>query len=71
MQVHLPGRRTLQLGQLCQVLSQHGQPHHRVRRVGQVRQGLEPDQLQAEAELESWSVGAGDQEPGVGIPTLH
>merc|ERR1712228_1066441 len=37
-----------QLGLLRQVLSQQPEPNHRLRRMGQVRQGVEPDQLQAE-----------------------
>merc|ERR1711890_220668 len=33
-----------------QILSQQSESHHRLRWLGQVRQGLEPDELQAEDE---------------------
>merc|ERR1719221_824605 len=48
MQVHHPGRGPPGLGVLRQVLSQQCQPHHRLCRVGQVREGVEPYQLQVE-----------------------
>merc|ERR1712032_399206 len=47
VQVHDPGGWPPRLGLLCQVLPQQPEPNHRLRRVGQVRQGVEPDQQQA------------------------
>merc|ERR1712037_427765 len=46
--VHNPGGRSSRLGFLRQILSQQPEPNHRLGRVGQVCEGVEPDQLQAE-----------------------
>merc|ERR1712080_695198 len=48
VQVHNSGGWPPRLGLLRQVLAQQPEPDHRLRRVGQVRQGVEPDQLQVE-----------------------
>ena len=48
VQVHNPRGWPPRLGLLRQVLTQQPEPDHRFRRVGQVCQGVEPNQLQAE-----------------------
>merc|ERR1712107_361301 len=48
VQVHHPGGWPPRLGLLREVLSQQPEPHHCVRWMGQVCQGVEPDQLQVE-----------------------